>query len=1006
MLRPQDLPNTPNHLPKGPVLVLGDAEGAWTGALEQAGWTVVTSANEQSPVGLVCLALRPHHDDLTRVGALFDAAKAARTSLAKGFVAVVTRQDGAHGLKSVRDPGMAALAGLGKALKKEFPEATVKVIDVHSECPDAPATFIEELTKGGKRTEVCYGADGTRMVVEVAPQALPDGVAEVDGKGIIVSGGAQGITVEMLAALAPQHPKLLLLGRTEVPAEAAEWAKLDAAGWKRMEASVMQSLKDKGERVTPVAIAKALSPMQKAAEVHRNLHRLTELGAEVLYAPVDVTNANSVSEAVAWAREQWGAIHGVLHAAGVEISKDISSKDRAQFDQVFGIKANGWSALMQATVKDRLEFIAAFTSVAGRFGNIGQTDYSAANEYLSKAVKHEAHRRKCNGFTIAWGPWGEVGMATKGSILQIMHASGVTPIPTAEGVAAFLAELASPGIRESVVAGTLGAIDADGQVVERGWDMAIAVANELLDAHPAKFRLLDEVVECVPEKRVVASMTVDAARDPGLADHKVDGIPYLPGVFGLEAFAEAASLLAPQDQVLVAAEDVKFASPLKQLKAAPVNALVTCEATGNGAIACRLTTQFIGPDGRPLGEPRLHFEARLRFAAARNAPRAQVPVCTNEVERSRIYPPFFHGPSFQVLETAGPLEGPQGIATFRAPSEKHFGTGAGDWTSQPMLTEALFQVCGLRTMVTDKVMALPAGIHKVELFAYGPVAQDVRLAGRATGKDAAGNRTFDAEAIARDGTVLVRLLGYAMVETGPASALPTKSAVAAPVLPHADVPLPQLDDVHLVAVPVESKPAERAWFTNPERQEYARFTVPKRADEWRAGRLAAKKAVIETHPGLGPLDVEVKADATTGRPRLVIQGEESALWLSISHRAGLAVAALSPGAVGVDLETIEDRERSFLEEAFNVSELKVLLDAADPRVDAACMWAAKEAALKRAGIGLKADLRAHTVIADDSGGATVHGPTGTFGVRFYDADGMVLALSAGAVDPKVVGTAR
>src|SRR6185369_12033029 len=110
----------------------------------------------------------------------------------------------------------------------------------------------------------------------------------------------------------------------------------------------------------------------------------------------------------------------------------------------------------------------------------GQNDNPAANEFLCKAVKHEAARRKCTGFTIAWGPWGEVGMATKGSILQIMHASGVTPIPTAEGVRQFLAELAIPGIRESVVAGELGAIDADHQVVAAGWDVAVAVANEFI----------------------------------------------------------------------------------------------------------------------------------------------------------------------------------------------------------------------------------------------------------------------------------------------------------------------------------------------------------------------------------------------------------------------------------------------------------------------------------------------------------------------------------------------
>jgi phosphopantetheinyl transferase len=325
-----------------------------------------------------------------------------------------------------------------------------------------------------------------------------------------------------------------------------------------------------------------------------------------------------------------------------------------------------------------------------------------------------------------------------------------------------------------------------------------------------------------------------------------------------------------------------------------------------------------------------------------------------------------------------------------------------------MLAEALFQVCGLRTMVAEHAMALPAGIERLDVFHAGPAAQEVRLVGHFMGRTPDGLRRFDAQAVAKDGTVLMRMTGYTMVETGPAPPLPTLSAISSPTIPSADLALPTLDDVHFAAVPVVAgAQAESAWFSGPERAQHASYKVPKRADEWRAGRLAAKKAVVETHPGLGPLDVEVVADSESGRPRLVIQGQESALWLSISHRSGLAVAALSPGPVGVDLETIEDRERSFLEEAFNVGELKAMLDAtdggADPRMFAACMWAAKEAALKRAGVGLKADLRAHHVVPDGEGGATVSGPTGTVGVRFFDAAGLVMAVSAPQLDPMRVG---
>ncbi len=1004
-LRPQPLSGQLNAVPRGPLVVLGDVDGSWMDAFVKAGFQPTTDVNCAAPVGIVALALRPGGDALARIGPLFDAAKAHRATLPGGLILVVTRQDGAHGIKSVRDSSMAALAGLGKALRKEFPTAITKVIDLHAETHKGTELVLAEVTTGGDRTEVAYGADGTRFIVEVSPQDLPQGVHEVAGQCIVVSGGAQGITVEMLAALAPQGPKFLLLGRTEVPAEASDWASLDSAGWKRMEAQVMENLKAKSERVTPVAIQKALSPMQKAAEVHRNMHRLTQLGAEVLYAPVDVTNAGTVAEAVAWARSQWGRIDGVLHAAGVEISKDIASKERSQFDQVFGIKADGWKALMAATREDKLSFVAAFGSVAGRFGNIGQTDYSAANEYLCKAVKWEAAHRKCNGFTIAWGPWGEVGMATKGSILQIMHASGVTPIPTAAGVAHFLAELAVPGIRESVVAGEVGAIDADHQVVAHGWDVAVAVANEFITAHAERFRLLSSIDSCVPERSLEATVTMDQARDPGIADHKVDGVPYLPGVFGIEAFAQAASLLVDKEAKFLGAQDVQFVSPLKQLKAAPVNArLVASVLPGDGRdknVRCQLTTQFVGPDGKPHGEPRLHFQATMRFGPASKQAHATPPTCTAELQRSGIYPPFFHGPSFQVLEAAGPL-GAEGVAQFREPKERHFGVGPAQFLSHPMLGEALFQVCGLRTMAAERAMSLPAGIHRLDVFHYGQLPVDVRLHCKPTGRDAANNRTFDAEAIARDGTVLMRMHGYAMVETGSSPQIMTAKAIAA-TIPGAALELPHLEDVHFAAVAVESTGADERWFTAAERANHAAFTVPKRASEWRAGRLAAKKAVMETHPGMGPHDVEVVADEATGKPRLYLQGQESALWLSISHRSGFAIAALSPGAIGVDLETIEERPRSFLEEAFSVAELKAILsnEAAsemDVKTQIACMWAAKEAALKRAGVGLRTDLRAHQVVPDGNGGAVVSGPTGRFGVRFFQVAEQVLAVSHAQLD--------
>ncbi|MCA1812178.1 MAG: polyketide synthase dehydratase domain-containing protein, partial [Halobacteriales archaeon] len=686
----------------------------------------------------------------------------------------------------------------------------------------------------------------------------------------------------------------------------------------------------------------------------------------------------------------------VLHAAGVEISKDLASKDRAQFDAVFNVKAKGWDALMAATRDDKLEVLMAFGSVAGRFGNLGQTDYSAANEYLAKAVKAEAVRRKSLvGTTIAWGPWGEVGMATKGSILQIMHASGVTPIPTAAGVAMFLRELAQPGVRECVVAGELGAIDADAQVVEKGWDLALAIANQVRADRAARFRLLESVDAISPDQFLEATVAVDQARDPAMRDHRVDGVPYLPGVFGLEAFAEAGLLLAPKDATFLGAEDVRFALPLKQLKAAPAKGKVSARVTSKpGAattvIRCTLTSQFAGPDGRPVGEPKLHFEATLRFGTLATSPKAAPPQVDGTLRRDGIYPPFFHGPSFQVLEAAGPLA-PEAAALFRDPTEQQFGAGPAEFTAHPMVAEALFQSCGLATLVNEKAMSLPAGIKKLESWHTGPLPPQVLLRGKPTGRDANGNRTFDAEAVSAQGHLLVRLTGYAMVETGPA---PQPAAPA--------IPLPEIPGIHFAAEPVADAPLDDR-FSAAEKAQHAKFHVPKRAQEWRAGRLAAKQAVAMLRPAR-PADVEVRGDEN-GKPMVFVAGQPADLRLSLTHRGGLAVAAVAASPLGIDLETVEPKPQSFLEEAFAVAELKELLDASgrgeDIAQQVACLWTAKEAALKRVGVGLRSDLRAHEVEPDGQGGAVVTGPSvGRVGVRFFSLDGKVLAVSAPSLDPR------
>ena len=69
--------------------------------------------------------------------------------------------------------------------------------------------------------------------------------------------------------------------------------------------------------------------------------------------------------------------------------------------------------------------------------------------------------------------------------------------------------------------------------------------------------------------------TLDPAIQPFLHDHQIDGTPVLPGVMGIEAFAEAALCLLPGWHV-AAIEEVNFLAPFKFYRNEP--RAVTIEA--------------------------------------------------------------------------------------------------------------------------------------------------------------------------------------------------------------------------------------------------------------------------------------------------------------------------------------------------------------------------------------------------------------------------------------------
>ena len=85
-------------------------------------------------------------------------------------------------------------------------------------------------------------------------------------------------------------------------------------------------------------------------------------------------------------------------------------------------------------------------------------------------------------------------------------------------------------------------------------------ASELAAARPGP--MTGRIAAMRVGEGVSALIKLDPGSQAFLDDHRIDGTPVLPGVMGIEAFAEAATALLPGWHV-AAVEDVDLLAPLK-----------------------------------------------------------------------------------------------------------------------------------------------------------------------------------------------------------------------------------------------------------------------------------------------------------------------------------------------------------------------------------------------------------------------------------------------------------
>ncbi|MEU5112720.1 SDR family NAD(P)-dependent oxidoreductase [Streptomyces longwoodensis] len=656
---------------------------------------------------------------------------AARAGHRAAFV-TVTRLDGSFGLTGVEEDAVPAggVGGLVKTLAVEAPELFCRAVDlapglgaaeaaelVLQEAQDAAPAPVQVGRDGGRRVALTPGAD--------APAAT--GAALTADDLLVVTGGGRGITARCAAALARAHrPGLLLLGRTALGEEPA-WAHglTDAAALK---AAAVAHLKASGEKPTPKRVEQLYGAVVGEREVRRTLAEIRAAGSEVEYLAVDITDAAATAAALAPYRER---ITGLVHGAGVLADQLIAAKKAAEIDRVFSVKLGGLRSVVAALEAGRLRHVVLFSSVAGFFGNRGQSDYAMANEVLNAwAASFKGRHPGAHVSSLNWGAW-DSGMVSP-QIKAVFEERGIALIPEDTGTRLFAEQFAP---------------ERSGDVVTvLGPTTPLSVRE---DAAPAAAAVLERDLHAL-------------AAEPLVADHVIGDAPVLPAAAALGWAAGAVERLTGRTVARVrdftVHKGVVFDGGLEGARFR-----LAVDPTPDGAEAdVRIVSE--GADGTV----RPHYAARVQWgAAAEGTVRVSgLPALGGGRDARGLYEDgtLFHGPSLRGLRRV--LESAESRLVVECALAEHRPQGGALASERyaPGTADLLLQAALVWMRRHRDTASLPMGVADVELFEALPDGEPFLVVAEPVSVNGTG-ATLTVTACAADGRVLARFSGVSLVST-------------------------------------------------------------------------------------------------------------------------------------------------------------------------------------------------------------------------------------------------
>jgi len=289
------------------------------------------------------------------------------------------------------------------------------------------------------------------------------------------------------------------------------------------------------------------------------INELHALGIRTRVAALDVADEAALTKCLAGWHAEGPPLRGVVHAAGTNAERLLDDTDWASVTGVLAGKAGGAWALHRATRGMPLELFIVCSSIAGTWGGIKQSAYSAACAFVDGLAAHR-HALGQPALSIAWGPLAGSAMLHPGATTALREV-GIQATPLA-ACTAQLEEMLGGG-RSQVVSAAVdwrrfvpfytsrNTTGLFSDLVERRQGPGQAVAQQPAEARHALVeglaRILGLPAEQIDPDVPLPRLGLDSLMAVSLRDHVAQtcGVELLPGdLLGALTVNEIAARLA------------------------------------------------------------------------------------------------------------------------------------------------------------------------------------------------------------------------------------------------------------------------------------------------------------------------------------------------------------------------------------------------------------------------------------------------------------------------------